>query len=101
MLTLPKIRSALAPVTMREDQMPTDLAPGLDLASRRHRPVKQAVETGHAHAGFARLDVFEERRKPADELARLQRAGHVAKLLETDAGLAGAGAPRIVVNFLR
>ena len=52
-----------------------------NLASGGYGPVEESVETGHAHAGLAGLDVFEKGRKAADELACGQVAGDRAKFL--------------------
>jgi len=57
---VPKFRAGFAPVAMRQNVMATDLASGLNFTARRHRPMKQRVETCDAHAAHGWFDVFEE-----------------------------------------
>ena len=58
---VPEFRAGFAPVTMSQDVVSPDFAAGFNLAPLRHRPVEKRIETRDAHAGFRRLDVFEER----------------------------------------
>src|SRR5262249_22312235 len=44
-----EFRSGLAPITMRQDMMTTDLAARFNFTAGRHRPMKQRVETRDAH----------------------------------------------------
>ena len=60
MLTFLKFRPGFAPVAMRQNVMPPDLAARFNFPAWRHRPMKQRVESRHAHAARGWLDVFEE-----------------------------------------
>ena len=62
-----EIRPAFAPVAVRHDVMPSDFAAGLNFAARRHSPVVERVEFGHAFTRLQRLDVFEKGGKTADD----------------------------------
>src|SRR6266404_6753762 len=70
-----EFQTGFTPVTMGQDVVPADFAPGLDLAPGRHRPMKQSIETRDANAGLRRIYVFEERGKAADNFACAQTFG--------------------------
>src|SRR4029434_2266171 len=81
--------------------MTAALASGLYFAPRRHRPVKQRVESCDAHTAYGWLDVFEKRRKTPDNFSRIQILGYATKFLERDAGFVCPGSPRRWLDFLR
>src|SRR5690349_20299000 len=97
----PKLRTAFAPVTMCQDMMPSHLATYFNLATRRHRPMKESVESRHAHPASTWFHVFEERGKPADDFPSIQRVSHVIKFLNRNSGLFRTCAPRRRSNFFR
>jgi hypothetical protein len=68
-----ELRAALAPVGVRHDVVAPDLAPGVDLAARRHRPVEERVVARDAFAGLIGLDVLEKRRETPDHAALVER----------------------------
>src|SRR5690349_4254755 len=96
-----KLRTAFAPVTMREDMMPSHLTTYFNLAARRHRPMKERVESRHSHTARARFHVFEERGKPADDFPSIQRFSHAIKFLERNSSLVRACGPWRRSNFFR
>src|SRR6185295_3832761 len=79
---------------------PADLLSSLDLAARRHRPVKQSVESRDAIAALQRLHVLEERREAADDFATVQILGDLEELLERHPCFIGAALPEIAGHFL-
>ena len=53
-----KLRPAFAPIRVRHDVMSAHLAPRVDFAARRHRPVEQRIVTSHLFAIGHGLDVL-------------------------------------------
>ena len=52
--------TGLAPVAMGENVVPPDFATNFDFAARRHRPMKQRIESCHPDPGLGRFDVLEK-----------------------------------------
>src|SRR5206468_5075628 len=74
-----KLRSAFSPVTVSQNMVTTDLAARCNLPARRHRPMKQRVETCYAHASRTRLHVFEKSGKAPDDFAGRSEERRVGK----------------------
>ena len=81
-IDVPKFRTAFAPVTMCEDMMPSHLTAHFNLATRRHRPMKERVEPRHSHAASTWFHVLKKRGKSADDFPTVQRFGYAIKLLQ-------------------
>ncbi len=67
-----KFRPGFTPIAMGQNLVPPRFPAGFHLAARRHRPVKEGVEAGHAHSAGRRFDVLQKRRKAADDLSLRQ-----------------------------
>ena len=52
--------AGFAPIAMSQNVMPADLAASFDFATRRHRPVKQRIETRNTNSTSRRFDVFQK-----------------------------------------
>jgi hypothetical protein len=96
-----KLGASLAPVAMRENVEPSDFAASLELAPLRHRPMKERIEPRHALAVLQRLDMFEKRRKAADDPALIEASSGVDENLERHARFASPGLPEIAPHLLR
>src|SRR5207253_4359320 len=96
-----KLRPAFPPVTMRENVMPPDLAARFNLAARRHRPMKQRIESRYPHSSSARLDMFQKSRKTPNDFAGIQLFRHAIKFFQGNASLPRARDPRREANFFR
>ena len=55
-----KFGTGFAPIAMGENVMPADFAARFNLATRRHRPVKQRIETRDTNSTSRRFDVFQK-----------------------------------------
>ena len=77
-----KLRPAFPPVTVRENVMPPDLAARFNLTARRHRPMKQRVESRYPHASGARLDMFQKSGKTPNDFAGVQLFRHAIKFFQ-------------------
>src|SRR5438876_1125065 len=80
-----KLRSAFSPVTVSQNMVTTDLAACFNLPARRHRPMKQRVETCYAHASRTRLHVFEKSGQAPDDFAGVQFFSYAIKFFEGNA----------------
>src|SRR6202011_93418 len=96
-----EFRTGFAPVAMRENVMPPNFATGFHLASSRHSPMKERVETRHAHASSRGLDVLEKRGKPSDDFSRAEIFGDAKKFLDRNACLFRTLSPGRRSDFLR
>src|SRR4051812_10737978 len=96
-----EFRAGFAPIAMRQDVMPPDLSARFNFASVWHRPMEERVEARYAHPFFRWLYVFEERRKPANDLTRVQSLRRLAEFLQRNAGFFRARFPGCGANFLR
>ena len=96
---VPKFGAGFTPVTVRQNVVTAHFPAGFRLAPRRHGPVEKRVETRDANPGRGRLHVLEERGKSSDDFPRVQRLGDPAKLVQVQASLRGASAPRRGRNF--
>ena len=92
--------AAFAPVGVGHDVEAADLLASLDLAAFGNGPMEQSIEFGHALAGAEGFDVLEECGEAADDVALIERFGYSIKFVERDAGLAGAGLPEILLDFI-
>src|SRR5438105_2253370 len=92
--------TAFAPVAVGENVMAAHFAPGLDLPTLGHAPVKECVIARHARAARRGLHVLEESRKSTDHfpIAEVIRDAH--EFLERFTGLARAEPPEIGTNFV-
>src|SRR5690349_18877957 len=77
-----ELGTALAPVTMREDVMPSNLTARFDFAAFGNAPVKERVVARHTRAAGGWLHVFEKRREAADDFALAQLARDAHELVE-------------------
>ena len=93
--------TGLAPIAMRQNVMPADFTAGLDLAVRRHRPMKQSVKARDPHPARRWLDVFEKGREPPDDFSRVQFVGHAIKFFQRNASFIRARRPWRRLNFVR
>src|SRR5207237_3534380 len=96
-----KLRAAFPPVTMRENVMPPDLAARFNLTARRHRPMKQPVESRYPHASSARLDMFQKSGKTPNDFAGVQLLSDAIKFFQGNADLPLARDPPRRTNFFR
>ena len=80
-----KLPARFAAVAMGEEVVPPNFAARLDLASGRHSPTKECVETRHAHPGLRWLDMLEKRREPSDDFSRPEIFRHPTKFVERNA----------------
>ena len=55
-----KFGTCFAPIAMGEDVVPTDFAARFDLATGRHCPMKQRIETRDTNSTGRWFDVFEK-----------------------------------------
>ena len=76
-------------------------ATGLDLATRRDGPVEERVIAGDALAARRFLDVLEEGREAAEELALVKGLGHPAELIERNARLIRPRIPQLAGDLFR
>src|SRR5688572_393765 len=60
-----EFRTAFAPVAVREDVMAPGFTAGLNLAPRRHRPMKERIKPRDALPARTRFHMLEERAEPA------------------------------------
>ena len=93
--------AALAPVGVGHAVMSADLFACLDFPARRDAPVEQRVELGDALAVLVSLDVLEEGRKPANQLALSERLGSRTEIFKTHPCLIRTGLPEIWRQFTR
>src|SRR6266446_439903 len=93
--------ASLAPIAVSQNVMPADFTAGLDLAVRRHRPMKQSVKARDPHPAGRWLDVFKEGRETPDDFARVQFFGHAIKFLQRNASFIRARGPWRPLNFVR
>src|SRR5205823_11247062 len=96
-----KLRAAFPPVTMRKNMMAPDLAACFNLTARRHRPMKQRVESRYPQSSSARLDMFQKSRKAPNDFAGVQRFSHAIKFFQGNASLARTRRPRRGASFFR
>ena len=57
---MPEFRAALAPIGMRQYMVTAHFPAGFNLTARRHRPMKERVESRHAHAAGRGFHMFEK-----------------------------------------
>src|SRR5262249_10540321 len=90
-----------APVTMGENMMPSHLAARFNFAARRHRPMKERIESRHSHATSTWFHMFEKCGKPANDFPIIERFSHAIKFFEGNSSLACACGPWCRNNFFR
>src|SRR3954451_2174864 len=95
-----ELRTAVAPVAVREDGEASDLAAGLDLASGRHGPVKESVETGDALVARDRFRVLEKCRESSDDAAPVEVLGDLEEDRGMDTGYERAALPHRAADFI-
>src|SRR5579875_142330 len=95
-----KLRAAFTPVGVRHDVMPADLAPCVELAAGRDRPMEERVIPRDASIPCDRFDVLEEGRKPADDAAPFQSVRDAIKRGLIDARFFGAYPPNVADDLM-
>src|SRR5579871_1867556 len=90
-----KLRSALAPIRMRDHVVTPYLAAGLDLPPGRNGPMEERVVARGALVSGRGFHVFEEGRESSDDSALVQRSRDRDERCEVDPSLARARLPEI------
>src|SRR5207248_136490 len=88
------------PIGMRQNVVAADLAPGLDLTTVGHSPMKERVVPRDPRSAARWFDMLEKRREAADDAAFVQRSRDALEVVDGKAGLGGAAGPRVVANLL-
>src|SRR5580704_19558012 len=85
-----KLCTRFPPVAVGENFVPADLGSSLEFHSGRHGPMKQPIESSHADTSGRRLYVFQECRKPSNNLSSIEILGHGEENLQRQIRLCGA-----------
>ena len=89
-----KLWPGLAPITVGQNFVTTDLTASLNFTTGGDGPMKEGIETRHPHAARGGLHMLKESRKTPNDFASRQSLCDFAKFFQSDLRFGRAPLPR-------